>query len=66
MEPLNLILVGCGMMGKRHLRGYAELERVRGGLGALALGLGLPRERERERTRSNNQYASMSTPSLEI
>ena len=31
MEPLNLILVGCGMMGKRHLRGYAELERVRPG-----------------------------------
>lgn len=31
MEPLNLILVGCGMMGNRHLRGYAELERVRPG-----------------------------------
>jgi len=29
MAPLNIILVGCGMMGKRHLRGYGELERVR-------------------------------------
>jgi len=31
MEPLNLMLVGCGMMGARHLRGYGELERVRPG-----------------------------------
>jgi len=29
MEPLNIILVGCGMMGERHLRGYGELERVK-------------------------------------
>jgi predicted dehydrogenase len=28
MEPLNLMLVGCGMMGARHLRGYGELARV--------------------------------------
>lgn len=31
MEPVDLILVGCGVMGTRHLRGYAELERVRPG-----------------------------------
>ena len=31
MEPLNLLLVGCGAMGARHVRGYAELERVRPG-----------------------------------
>jgi predicted dehydrogenase len=31
MEPLNLLLVGCGTMGARHVRGYAELERVRPG-----------------------------------
>jgi len=31
MEPLSLMLVGCGMMGARHLRGYGELERVRPG-----------------------------------
>lgn len=31
MEPLNIILVGCGMMGTRHLRGYSELEKVRPG-----------------------------------
>jgi len=31
MEPLNLMLVGCGMMGARHLRGYGELERMRPG-----------------------------------
>lgn len=28
---MNLMLVGCGMMGARHLRGYGELERVRPG-----------------------------------
>ncbi len=28
MEPLDLILVGCGLMGARHLRGYAELARA--------------------------------------
>ncbi len=28
MEPLDIILIGCGMMGARHLRGYAELESV--------------------------------------
>jgi len=28
MEPVNLLLVGCGMMGARHVRGMAELERV--------------------------------------
>ena len=28
MPPLNIILVGCGMMGARHLRGYGELERA--------------------------------------
>jgi len=31
MEPLNMMLVGCGMMGARHLRGYGELERTRPG-----------------------------------
>lgn len=30
-EPVNLLLIGCGMMGTRHTRGYAELERVRPG-----------------------------------
>lgn len=28
MEPLNLLLVGCGMMGARHVRGLAELDRL--------------------------------------
>ena len=28
MEPVNLLLVGCGMMGARHVRGLAELERA--------------------------------------
>ena len=28
MEPVPLMLVGCGLMGTRHMRGYAELERV--------------------------------------
>lgn len=38
MEPLTFMLVGCGMMGARHLRGYGELERVRpGSLGLRAL-----------------------------
>ena len=31
MQPADLILVGCGIMGARHLRGYAELERARRG-----------------------------------
>lgn len=31
MEPIDLILVGCGFMGARHLRGYAALEAVRPG-----------------------------------
>jgi predicted dehydrogenase len=31
VEPIDLILVGCGLMGGRHLRGYGELERVRPG-----------------------------------
>lgn len=31
MQPAELILVGCGIMGTRHLRGYAELERARPG-----------------------------------
>lgn len=36
MEPLNLLLVGCGMMGARHLRGIGELERVAPGTVRLA------------------------------
>ncbi len=28
MEPLNLLLVGCGMMGARHVRGLGELEEA--------------------------------------
>ncbi|HJN14648.1 MAG TPA: Gfo/Idh/MocA family oxidoreductase [Armatimonadota bacterium] len=31
MEPLNLMLIGAGMMGARHLRGHAELERTKPG-----------------------------------
>ena len=31
METIDLMLVGCGLMGGRHLRGYAELERARPG-----------------------------------
>lgn len=31
MDPVDLILVGCGIMGARHLRGYAALERARPG-----------------------------------
>ncbi len=31
MEPIDLILVGCGVMGTRHLRGHAVLERARPG-----------------------------------
>ena len=31
MDPLDLLLVGCGLMGTRHLRGYGELERARPG-----------------------------------
>jgi len=36
MEPVNLLLVGCGMMGARHVRGLGELERVTPG--SLRLG----------------------------
>lgn len=28
MEPVPLMLVGCGLMGARHMRGYGELKRV--------------------------------------
>ena len=28
MEPVKLMLVGCGMMGARHVRGLGELERT--------------------------------------
>ena len=28
MTPTNLLLVGCGMMGARHVRGLGELQRV--------------------------------------
>ena len=28
MEPVNLLLVGCGMMGARHVRGMGELEQI--------------------------------------
>jgi len=28
MEPVNLLLVGCGMMGARHVRGMGELQQV--------------------------------------
>jgi predicted dehydrogenase len=31
VEPTDLILVGCGLMGGRHLRGYGALEAVRPG-----------------------------------
>ncbi len=31
LEPVNLILVGCGRMGQTRVCGYAELERVRPG-----------------------------------
>ena len=36
MEPVNLMMVGCGMMGARHTRGLAELERVAPGAARLA------------------------------
>jgi predicted dehydrogenase len=36
MEPVNMLLVGCGMMGARHLRGYAELETAMPGTLRLA------------------------------
>ncbi len=36
MEPLNLLLIGCGMMGARHVRGLGELERVAPGTIRLA------------------------------
>ncbi len=36
MEPVNLLLIGCGMMGARHVRGLAELERVMPGTVRLA------------------------------
>jgi len=28
MDMLNMLLVGCGMMGARHVRGIGELHRV--------------------------------------
>ncbi len=28
MAPVNLLVIGCGMMGARHVRGLGELERV--------------------------------------
>ena len=28
MQPVDLIVIGCGMMGRRHIRGLGELERV--------------------------------------
>ena len=36
MEPVKIMLVGCGMMGARHVRGYGELESVRPGSLRLA------------------------------
>ena len=36
MEPVRMMLVGCGMMGLRHIRGMAELERVAPGSVELA------------------------------
>ena len=36
MEPVNLLLVGCGMMGARHVRGLGELERAAPGRVRLA------------------------------
>lgn len=36
MAPTNLLLVGCGMMGARHVRGLGELHRVRPGTFRLA------------------------------
>ncbi len=36
MEPVRMVLVGCGMMGLRHIRGLGELERVAPGSVELA------------------------------
>ena len=36
MEPIRFLLVGCGMMGARHARGLAELERTTPGKVRLA------------------------------
>lgn len=36
MEPVKIMLVGCGMMGARHVRGYGELERAQPGSLRLA------------------------------
>ena len=36
MDPVNLLLAGCGMMGLRHVRGLGELERVEPGSLRLA------------------------------
>jgi len=36
MDPVNLLLVGCGMMGLRHVRGMGELERAERGRLRLA------------------------------
>jgi len=35
-EPVNVLLVGCGMMGLRHVRGMGELERAEPGCLRLA------------------------------
>jgi len=44
MEPVNLLMVGCGMMGARHARGLAELERVAPGTARLAAVCDMRRE----------------------
>jgi len=36
MEPVNLLLIGCGMMGARHVRGLGELQQVAAGSVHLA------------------------------
>ncbi len=36
MNPMNVMLVGCGMMGVRHVRGMAELEEAAPGAMRLA------------------------------
>ncbi len=36
MDMLNMLLVGCGMMGARHVRGVGELQRVAPGAVRLA------------------------------
>ncbi len=36
MEPVNLLVIGCGMMGARHVRGLGELEAAAPGTVRLA------------------------------